>query len=120
MDEAILQFRGGVKFKDIFFIVFYIWLYRLQNNHVEGFQPIRPPHQEWMENGAHPRPPSTGGDSCSNSGSSLGLTHTNDGFDELSKTKTQNAYSQIPNFSVEGKDWQITVWSVAKHLHHAP
>jgi hypothetical protein len=44
MDEAILQLRGGGKFKDISFIVFYIWLYKLQINHVEGFQPIRPPH----------------------------------------------------------------------------
>jgi hypothetical protein len=56
MDEAILQLRGGGKFKDISLIVLYIWLYRLQNNHVEGFQTIRPPHQEWMPKGADHRP----------------------------------------------------------------
>ena len=73
-----------------------------------------------MQNGAHQRPPYAGGYGSSNSGSSLGLTHTNDGFNELSRTKIQNAYSQIPNLSVEGKDYQITAWSAAKHVHHAP
>jgi|JI71714CRNA_FD_contig_121_198153_length_4545_multi_4_in_0_out_0_4 hypothetical protein len=120
MDEAILQLRGGGKFKDISFIVLYIWLYRLQNNHVESFQPIYPPHQEWMQNRAHQRPPYAGGYSSSNSGSSLGLTHTNDGFNELSRTKIQNAYSQIPNLSVEGTNQQVTAWSAAKHIHHSP
>ena len=79
MDEAILQLRAGGKFKDISFIVFYIWLYKLQINHVEGFQPIRPPHQEWMQKGGHPRPPYAGGYGSSNSGSSLGLTHIREG-----------------------------------------
>ena len=120
MDEAILQLRGGGKFKDISFIVLYIWLYKLQNNHVEGFQPIRPPHQEWMSKGADQRPPYAGGYGSSNSGSSLGLTYTNDGFNELSQTKIQNAYSQIPNLSVEGTNQQVTAWSAAKHIHHSP
>ena len=120
MDEAILQLRGGGRFKDISFIVLYIWLYRLHNNHVEGFQPIRPPHQEWMPTGADQRPPYAGGYSSSNKGSSLGLTHTNDGFKELSRTKIQNAYSQIPNLSVEGTNQQVTAWSAVKHIHHSP
>ena len=120
MDEAILQLRGGGKFKDISLIVLYIWLYRLQNNHVEGFQPIRPPHQEWMPKGADQRPPYAGGYGSSNSGSSLGLTYTNDGFNELSQTTIQNAYSQIPNLSVEGTNQQVTAWSAAKHIYHSP
>jgi hypothetical protein len=99
-----------------------------------GFQPVRQapmaPHMESARNllFGKPKPDRF---SCrqlsmfdsqhsSNSGSSLGLTHTNDGFDELSRTKIQNAYSQIPSLSVERKDWQITAWSVAKHVHHAP
>jgi hypothetical protein len=73
-----------------------------------------------MQKGGHPRPPYARGYGSSNSGSSLGLTHTNDGFDELSRTKIQNAYSQIPSLSVERKDWEITAWSVAKQVHHAP
>jgi len=120
MDEAILQLRGGGKFKDISFRVWYIWLYRLQNNHVEGFQPIRPPHQEWMPKGADQRPFSAGRYGSSNSGSNLGLTYTNDGFNELSQTMVQNAYSQIPNLSVEGTNQQVTAWSAAKHIHHSP
>ena len=44
MEEAILKLRGGGKFKDISFIVLYIWLWRLQNNHLQSFQPIQPPH----------------------------------------------------------------------------
>lgn len=39
MEEAALKLCGGGKFKDISFIALYIWLYRLQNNHVQGFQP---------------------------------------------------------------------------------
>jgi len=57
MDETILQLRGGGKFKDISSIILYIWLYRLHNNHVEGFQPIRPPHQEWMLKGVDQHSP---------------------------------------------------------------
>lgn len=120
MDEAILQLRGGGKFKNISFIVLCIWLYRLQNNHVEGFQAIRPPHQELMPKGAGQRPPYAGGYCSSNSGSSLGLTSTNDGFNELSRTNIQNAYSYIPNLSVEGTNQQVTAWSAAKHIHHSP
>ena len=56
----------------------------------------------------------------SNSVSSLGLTYTNDGFNELRQTKIQNAYSQIPNLSVEGANQQVTAWSAAKHIHHSP
>ena len=59
MEEAILKLRGGVKFKDISLIVFYIWLWNLNNNHVQGFQKIRPPHHEWMP-GANSRPPYVG------------------------------------------------------------
>ena len=120
MDEAIFQLRGGGKFKDISLIVLYIWLYRLQNNHVEGFQLIRPPHQEWMAKGADQRPPYAGGYGSCNSGSSLDLTYTNDGFNELSQTTIQNAYSQIPNLSVEGTHHQVTAWSAAKYIHHSP
>ena len=120
MDEAIFQLRGGGKFKDISLIVLYIWLYRLQNNHVEGFQVIHPPHQEWMSKGANKRPPYSGGYGSSNSVSSLGLTSTNEGFNELSQTTIQNAYSWIPNLSVEGTNHQVTAWSAAKHIHHSP
>ena len=47
MEEAVLKLRGGVKFKDISFIVLYIWLWKLQNSHVQGFQlppQIKLPH----------------------------------------------------------------------------
>jgi hypothetical protein len=120
IEEAMLKLRGGGKFKEISLIVLYIWLYRLQNNHVEGFQPIRLPHQEWMPKGADQRPPYAGGYVSSNSGSSLGLTDTNDGFDNLISTQIKKVYSQIPNLWVEGTNEQITAWSVAKHIHHAP
>lgn len=36
--------------------MFYIWLWKLQNNHVQGFQQIHPPHYEWMPR-SNPRPP---------------------------------------------------------------
>jgi hypothetical protein len=45
MKQAILQLRDGEKFKDISWIIFYIWLSQLQNSHVQGFQQIQPPHQ---------------------------------------------------------------------------
>ena len=65
-------------------IVLYIWLYKLHNNYVEGFHPIRPPYQESTTkvNGQHPFYDESYG-SC-NSRSSLDLTYTNDGFNELS------------------------------------
>lgn len=118
IDEAILQLRGGGKFKDISFIVLYIWLYTLQKNHVEGFQSIRLPDQEWTPKGAGQRPPYARGYYSSNSRSSLGLTY--DGFNELHRTNIQNAYSQIPNLSVKGTNQQVTAWSAAKHIHHSP
>jgi hypothetical protein len=68
-----------------------------------------------MPKGADQRPPYAGG--YSHSGSSLGLTYTNDGFNELSQTKIQNTYSQIPNLSVEGTSQHVTAWSAAKHIH---
>lgn len=67
-----------------------------------------------------PKAPYAGGYGSSNSVSSLGLTYTNDGFNELSQTKIQNVYSQIPNLSVEGTNQQVTAWSAAKHIHHSP
>lgn len=73
-----------------------------------------------MPKGADQRPPYAGGYGSSNSGSSLGLTYTNDEFNELSQTTIQNAYSQIPNLSVEETNQQVTDWSVAKHIHHSP
>lgn len=42
------------------------------------------------------------------------------GFNELSQTKIQNAYCQIPNLSVEGTNQQVVPWSAAKHIHHSP
>ena len=59
MEKAILKLRGGGNFKDISFIVLYIWLWKLQNNHVRGFQQIHPPHREWMA-GSGTRPPQQG------------------------------------------------------------
>ena len=47
------------------------------------------------------RKPCAGDYGSSNSGSSLDLTYMKDGFNELSQTKLQNAYSQIPNLAVE-------------------
>ena len=120
MNEAILQLRGGGKFKDISLIVLYIWLYKLQNNPIESFQPIRPPHQEWMPKGADHRPPYAGGYGSSNSRSSLGLISTND-WNELRQSTIQNAYSQIPSLSIKGTSQQyVTDWSAAKHIHHSP
>ena len=74
INEAILKLRGRGKFNDISLIVLYIWLYRLQNNHVEGFQAIRSPHQEWMPKGADQRTSYAGRYGSSNSESSLSLT----------------------------------------------
>jgi hypothetical protein len=123
MKEAILQLRGGGRLKYILmasYLAYY--LYQYQYPSVEGFQPIRPPHLEWMPEGAPKRPPYAGGYGSSNSGSSLGLTNRNDGFNKLTKTQIQNTYSRIPNLSVEveGTNFQITAWSVAKHVHHGP
>ena len=75
-----------------------------------------------MAKGADQRPPYAGDYGSSNSGSSLDLTYTNDGFNELSQTTIKNTYSQIPNLSVEGTDWagEITAFSAAKHAHHGP
>jgi len=42
--ELILELRGGGRLEDISWIIFYIWLWKLQNNHVQGFQMIKPPH----------------------------------------------------------------------------
>lgn len=118
MEEAILQLRGGGRLEDICKIAVFIYLF--QYSYVEGFQPIRPPHLEWMPEGAPKRPPYAGGYGSSNSGSSLGLTSRNDGFNKWTQTKIQNSYSHIPNLSIEGTNFKITAWSVAKHAHHGP
>ena len=120
IDEAILQLRGGEKFKDFSFIVLYIWLYRLQNNHVQGFQTIHLPHQEWMPKGANQRPLYVGGYGSFNPRTSLSLANINHRFEKLSQIEIKKAYSQISNLSVKGKNWQVTAWSVAKHVHHGP
>ena len=116
MEEAILQLRGGDKFKDISFIVLYIWLYSLQNKHVQGFQPICLPHQEWMPKGANQRPPYAGGYGSSSPGSSLGLANTNDGFD---KFKTMNIkINSLNHFdAIDGNIWgtdEISFNSITK------
>ena len=120
MEKAILKLRAGGRFKDISFLAFYLWLYSSQNNSVQGFQQIRPPHQEWMPKGANQRPPYVGGYGSSNSKSSLGLGDRNNEFKELSGTKIRKAYSQIPSLYVEETNESITAWSVAKHAHHGP
>ena len=64
IDEAILELRGGGRFEEICYLVLFIWLSNLQNNSVEGFQSIRPPHQQLMPN---QRPPYIGRYGSSNS-----------------------------------------------------
>lgn len=115
IDEAILELRGGGRFEEICYLVLFIWLSNLQNNSVEGFQSIRPPHQQLMPN---QRPPYIGGYGSSNSGPSLGLK--NNKFNEFSQNKIQNAYKQIPNLPVKGTNFEVTAWSAAKHVYHAP
>lgn len=88
--EAILQLRGEGKFKDVSFIVLYIWLLNLQNSKVQSLVPIDLPNKAWLSNGANQRPPYTGGYGSSNPGSSLGLANTNDGFQELSQIEIKN------------------------------
>lgn len=56
----------------------------------------------------------------SNPESSLGLANTNSEYKGLSQTEIKEAYSQIPNLSVEGTNLQVTAWSVVKHAHHGP
>ena len=103
-----------------------IWMLQHQ---IVSFQPLRQasiaPHMESAQNLLFGKPKPNrlsmfDSQHSSNSRLSLSLTHTNDGFDGLSRTTIQNAYSRIPSLSVESKDWQITAWSAAKHVHHAP
>ena len=61
--ELILELSGGGRLEDISWIIFYIWLWKLQNNHVQGFQPIKPPHHT-LTGGQH-RPHSYDGSSSS-------------------------------------------------------
>jgi hypothetical protein len=78
------------------------------------------PHERWRQNGNNHRPPYVKDISYFlNSGLSLGLTNRDRQLDKFSRANIQNAYSNMPNFSVQGKDWNITTWSPAKHGHHA-
>jgi hypothetical protein len=87
-------------------------------NRIQGFQSVHryPPRiGEWgnLNNGG---PPHVGGYGKGAGPRSITVTGaTNSGSE---RNLIQNAYSQIPNLSVEGTDWEITPWSVAKHAHH--
>nr|QUS63742.1 hypothetical protein [Haslea silbo] len=94
--------------------------YMIHANRVQGFQPVHhyPPRiSEWgnVNNGG---PPHVGGYGKGTGPRSITVTGaTNSGSE---RNLIQNAYNQIPNISVEGTDWEITAWSVAKHAHHGP
>lgn len=112
---------GGMDFDTAFAIALTAAVaYMMYVNRVEGFQPVHhhPPRiGEWgnVNNGG---PPHVGGYGKGTGPRSITVTGaTNSGFE---RNLIQNAYSQIPNISVEGTDWEITAWSVAKHVHHGP
>jgi hypothetical protein len=115
-----IQFRGGVNYNDFFYIVLFIWLCKLQNSYVEGFQPIRPPHHELTPQSSHQRPPSPGGYGSSNSRLNLDLSNKDNSFKKFNPARIQNFYNSLPDLGVEGTDLKISAWPIAKHLHHSP
>lgn len=112
---------GGMDFETTFAIALTAAIaYMMYVNGVESFQPVHryPPRiGEWgnVNNGG---PPNVGGYGKGTGPRSITVTGaTNSGYE---RNLIKNAYSQIPSISVEGTDWEITPWSVAKHAHHGP
>ena len=89
-------------------------------NNANGFQPNShvnvPPHLQWLyENNYQPGQFGYGKGVGPRSITVTGATNFGSEGNII-----QNAYSQIPNARVKGKNWDITAWSVAKHAHHGP
>ena len=122
VQQVIHMFRaGGIDFDTAARIVLAATIaYMMYVNRVQGFPPAQhyPPRiGEWgnVNNGG---PPHVGGYGTGTGPRSITVIGaTNSGSE---RNLIQNAYSQIPNISVEGTDWEITAWSVAKHAHHGP
>ena len=100
---------GGMDFDTAFAIALTAAIaYMMYVNRVQGFQPVHhhPPRiGEWgnVNNGG---PPHVGSYGKRTSLRSITVTGaTNSGSE---RNLIQNAYSQIPNISVEGTDWEIT------------
>jgi len=94
--------------------------YMIYFNWIQGFQLVHhyPPRiDEWgnVNNGGSSN---VGGYKKRAGPKSITITGaTNSGSE---RNLIQNVYSQISNLLVEGTDWEITAWSVAKHAHHGP
>lgn len=90
-------------------------------NRVNGFQTVRPPHQEWLPtsniNQNHPNV----GDSGKGSGPrTLTVVQNQNQIVDSQTHIIQDPYDQIPSLSVNGTDQKVTAWSVARHAHHGP
>lgn len=96
-----------------------VWYYLYRSNfRSTAFQTPRVPNNQITPNSHTGGPGGAGvGSSSSNRIMALGSNRRNEAPDNKI---LQNAYSQIPNLSVEGTNEQITAWSAAKHSHHGP
>ena len=85
-------------------------------NRVQGFQTIRPYHHEWMQ-GANKRNLYIWGYNSFNLQTVIDSQRKNVSLDDR---LLENSFNQIPILYVNGTNYQVTTWSVAKHAHHGP
>jgi len=121
--NVVNELRGGGRLEDTAWIIYFIWLSNFQYRNVEGFQPIRPPHQEWMP-GSNSRPPypeanrKVGGRITVRSDAT---NQTEDAHGEARSHKVRKYYSrELPTLYVENQDERITPWETAKKAYHGP
>jgi len=124
IDKAILELRaGGIDFDVAFSILLTSALvYMMHINQVQGFQATYhyPPRiGDWgnINNNGFPNVKDYGKGAGPKSITVRGAGAKNSEFEG---NLIQDFYSKIPNLSVEGKNWEITSWSAAKHIHHSP
>lgn len=122
VEQVINMLRaGGMDFDTAFSIALTLEVeYMMYVNRVRGFQQVHhypPPIGEWgnVNNGGPPHARGYGKGAGPRSITVTGATNSGS-----ERNLIQNAYSQIPNISVEGTDWEITAWSIAKHAHYGP
>ena len=115
--SVINELRAGSRLTEAAWLLLTIWMLQQQS---VGFQTVRqappPPHLKCLY-GKNYKPGQFGYGKGIGPRSITVTGATNSGSE---RNLIQNAYSQIPNISVEGTDWEITAWSVAKHAHHGP
>jgi hypothetical protein len=110
---------GGMDFYTAFAIALIATItYIMYTNGVEGFQPAHhyPPRIRDFINGNGPQVGGYGKGFQQKNPTAV-TAAKNPGSERY---RIQNVYNQIPSLSVEGRDWQITAWSAAKHAHHGP